>query len=83
MQLKTKQERKDTPLAETPDPTQPITDLKSALSDINNRNITRQATINASNAKLNAARIARSKEKKSVAGGTLYGLASFASTTEK
>lgn len=90
---KTKEERKadaankrdlSTPGASTPDPTEPITDLKSALADINARSAARQASKNASQAKLDADRIARSKQRKSIAGGEgsrLAGLASFSSTT--
>lgn len=76
--------RNDTPLADTPDPTTPVTNLKSALADINTRSAARQAAQNASQAKLDADRIARSKMKKSIAGGEgsrLAGLASFSSTT--
>lgn len=76
--------RKDTPLGETPDPTTPITNLKSALYDISARSAARQASQNASKEKLDAARIERSKQRKSIAGGEgskLAGLASFASTT--
>jgi hypothetical protein len=76
--------RADTPLGETPDPTAPITNLKTALTDINARSAARQASQNASQAKLDAARIERSKQKKSIAGGEgsrLAGLASFSSTT--
>lgn len=86
LKLKTKEERRaDTPLAETPDVTAPITDLKSALSDINTRSTARQNAINKSQEKLDAARIARSKAKRSVAGegGRLHGLASFGGTTGK
>ena len=78
------QTRPDTPLGETPDPTAPITNLKTALTDINARSAARQASQNASQAKLDAARIERSKQKKSIAGGEgsrLAGLASFSSTT--
>jgi hypothetical protein len=89
---KTKEERKadaaskrdlSTPGASTPDPTEPITNLKSALADINARSAARQAAQNASQAKLDADRIARSKQRKSIAGGEgsrLIGLASFGST---
>jgi len=85
---KTKQEREasqkrtDTPLGETPDPTKPVTDLKSALADINARSAARQKSLNESQEKLDAARIERSRARKSVAGeGTaLYGLESFKST---
>lgn len=84
---KTKQERessRDTPLSETPDSTRPVTDLKSALADINTRSEARQKSINESKAKLNAARIERSKNRKDTSGGVgLYGLASFAGTTGK
>ena len=70
-----------TPGAETPDLTAPVTDLKSALADINTRTATRQKSIDASNAKANAARVERSKAKTNKSGGGLYGLASFSSTT--
>ena len=73
-----------TPGAETPDPTASITNLKSALADINARSAARKASQKASKEKLDAARIERSKQKKSIAGGEgsrLAGLASFASTT--
>lgn len=76
--------RNDTPLADTPDPTTPVTNLKSALADINTRSAARQAAQNSSQAKLDADRIARSKMKKSIAGGEgsrLAGLATFAGTT--
>jgi hypothetical protein len=73
--------RPDTPLAETPDPTQPVTDLKSALADINTRTAARQASIDASHVKLDAARIERSKNRTPISGSRLYGLASFAGTT--
>ena len=82
---KTKQERKDTPLGDTPDPTTPITDLKSALTDINARSAARQTSQNASQKKLDDERNERSKARKSVAGEGigLYGLASFRNTTGK
>ena len=85
IKLKTKSERKDTPLADTPDPTEPISNLKSALADINARSTARQEAIDTSQAKLDAARIARSKQKKSIAGegSRLHGLATFAGTTGK
>lgn len=75
--------RKDTPLADTPDPTKPTYDLKSALADINARIAAQQASKNEAQAKLDAARIARSRQKKSVAGGDsgLYGLATFRNST--
>lgn len=87
---KTKEERKadsakrsDTPLGETPDPTTPVTNLKSALADINTRSAARQASQNESQAKLDASRIARSKATRSIAGdgGRLHGLASFGDRT--
>lgn len=76
--------RPDTPLAESPDATTPITDLKTALADINTRSAARQASQNESQAKVDAARIVRSKNRRSIAGGEgsrLAGLASFAGTT--
>ena len=88
---KTKEERKaeaakrpDTPLAETPDATTPVTNLKSVIDDINTRSAARQASKNETQAKLDAARIERSKAKKSIAGegSRLYGLASFADRTK-
>lgn len=78
------QTRPDTPLGESPDPTAPVTDLKSALADINTRSAARQVSLNASQKVLDAGRAERSKQKKSIAGGEgsrLSGLASFASTT--
>lgn len=81
MKLKTKKERKDTPLADSPDVEAPVNDLKSALADINKRQAERKTSMNETRAKLNEARIARSRNKKDVAGGSLYGLASFAGTT--
>lgn len=83
MKLKTKQERRDTPLSDSPDVEAPVTDLKSALADINKRTAARQTAMNESRAKVNAARIARSRERKSSADGALYGLASFRGTTGK
>jgi len=75
--------RNDTPLAETPDPTTPVTNLKSALADINTRSEARQSAQNASQAKLDADRIARSKARKSIAGegSRLHGLSSFSDRT--
>lgn len=84
MKLKTKQERKDLPLGESPDVTAPVTDLKSALADINKRTTDRQSSINASRAKVEQSRKERSRTKKPlVAEGNLYGLASFRNTTGK
>lgn len=84
LKLKTKQERKDTPLGESPEAEAPVTDLKTALSDINKRSSDRQKAINDAAAKVNADRAERSRNKKPlVAGGRLYGLASFANTTGK
>ena len=80
---KKKQERKDTPLADSPDVEAPVNDLKSALSNIKKRQAERTASMNETRAKLNEARIARSREKKDVAGGSLYGLASFRNSTGK
>lgn len=77
--------RPDTPLADSPDPTQPITDLKSALANIKERSAARQLSINATHKKLDDARKARIDAKRSIAGdgGKLYGLATFAGTTGK
>lgn len=83
MKLKTKQERKDTPLADSPEGEAPITDLKTVLADINTRSNARQSAINESRAKVNASRIERSKQKRSVSDASLYGLASFKGTTGK
>lgn len=76
---KTKQERKDTPLADSPEGEAPITDLKSALADINTRSIARQKVISSSNEKLNANKAERRRR---ASGGTLHGLASFADRTK-
>lgn len=87
IEKKTKEERRsDVPLGETPDPTKPITDLRTALADINARSAARREAQIASRKKLDEDRIARSKQKKSIAGGEgsrLSGLATFASTTGK
>jgi chromosome segregation ATPase len=74
---------RDTPLSDSPDVVAPITDIKSALADINTRAAARQKSVDESNSKLEDARIARSKAKRSIAGegGRLFGLASFQSTT--
>jgi hypothetical protein len=73
-----------TPAAETPELTKPVTDLKSALADINTRTAARKKVIDTARAKTDAARIARSKERSSSSSGTgLYGLASFRNTTGK
>ena len=76
-------ERKDTPLADTPDSEITPPNLKSALDDINTRIAARQASQNAAQAKLDAAREERSRKRKSVAGGDsgLYGLATFRNST--
>lgn len=78
-----KDKRPDTPLADTPENEKTPFDLKTALADINTRISARQESMNESMQKSNAARAARSKQKRNVAGqGTgLYGLATFASTT--
>lgn len=67
------------------DPTKPSTDLKVTLESIKQRSIDRQKAVNESRAKLNAARIERSKNRKANSGGGsgLAGLASFSSTTGK
>lgn len=76
---------RDTPLADSPDVPERVTDIKSALADINKRAAERQKNVDETNSKLEDARIARSKAKRSIAGegSRLYGLASFASTTGK
>ena len=76
---------RDTPLSDSPDVPERVTDIKSALADINARAAARQKSVDESNSKLEDARIARSKAKRSIAGegGRLFGLASFASTTGK
>lgn len=76
-------ERKDTPLADTPESETTVTNLKTALDDINSRSAARQASQNAVQAKLDAAIIERSRKRKSVAGGDsgLYGLATFRNST--
>ena len=84
IKLKTKQERKDTPLGATPDSETPVTDVKTALADINKRADARRAAINESRAKVEQSRKDRSRAKNPlVAGGNLYGLASFKNTTGK
>ena len=84
MKLKTKQEREQTPLAPTPDVTAPVTDLRSALADINTRTAARKVTIDESNKKLSDARVERSRAKSAgqPAGGRLHGLASFSDRTK-
>ena len=76
-------ERKDTPLADSPDSEITPPNLKSALDDINARIAARQASQNAMQAKLDADRIERSRKRKSVAGGDsgLFGLATFRNST--
>jgi hypothetical protein len=85
IKLKTKEERRaDTPLAATPTSAEPITDMKSALKDINERSAARQKSINESRAKTDAARIARNNSRKPLGEGSrLSGLASFGGTTGK
>lgn len=84
MKLKTKQERKDTPLETSPDAEAPVTDIKTALADINKRASLRQNAINESRSKVEQDRVERSRNKKHlVSGGSLYGLASFRNTTGK
>lgn len=76
-----KEENRDTPLSKSPEAITPITDIKSALADIDARSAARQKSISESNAKLNAARAERSRKKTNQSEGRLYGLASFANTT--
>ncbi len=79
---KTKEEIKAD--ADTTDVTTSVTNLKTALADINARSAKRQASQKDSQTKLDASRIERSKAKKSIAGegSRLYGLASFADRTK-
>lgn len=82
LKLKTKQERKDTPLAETPEGEERVTDIKTALADINKRSEARQTSMSESHAKVEAARKERNQNRKPIgSGGSLYGLASFRNTT--
>lgn len=76
-----KEEDRDTPLSKSPEAISPVTDVKSALADIEARSAARQKSVLDSNAKLNEARVKRSREKTNQSEGKLYGLASFASTT--
>ena len=80
-----KSKRPDTPLADTPENEKSKFDLKTALADINTRISARQEAMNESMQKSNAARAARSKQRRNVAGegSRLSGLATFASTTGK
>ena len=88
LHLKSKEERKsdsvkrdDTPLAKSPEAETPVTDLKSALDDIGRRSLDRQKSMDRSQAKLEAARVERSKEKPhQTGGGKLQGLASLKNT---
>jgi hypothetical protein len=73
------QKRGDTPLANTPEPW--VTDAESAIADINKKAKERQDYKTASDAKVEAARVERSKQRTPLASGKLSGLASFASTT--
>lgn len=80
---KTKEERgRDIPLPESPDVLSPITDIKSALSDIESRSAARQKSTTESRNKLNAAREARNRNRKPLSGGSLQGLASFSDRTK-
>ena len=79
------QKRADTPLANSPNAITPITDVKTALSDIEKRSQARIKARQEANKKLSDAREARSRSKKpfQTGEGRLYGLASFSSTTSK
>ena len=81
---KTKQEREQTPLATSPDVVAPVTDLRSALADINTRTAARKTVIDESNKKLSDARVARSQAKSAgkPGGSRLHGLASFSDRTK-
>ena len=88
LHLKNKEERKsasvkraDTPLADSPEAEAPAIDLKSALDDIGRRSLDRQKSMDRSQAKLEAARVERSKENPNqTGGGKLQGLASLKNT---
>jgi hypothetical protein len=75
------QKRGDTPLANTPEPVAWVTDANSAIADINKKAKERSDYKAASDAKTEAARVERSKQKPSLTSGKLSGLATFASTT--
>lgn len=84
---KTKEERqeaakenRDTPLAKTPEAITPISDVKSAIADIEKRSLARQKSIDESTSKRNAARIERSKNKTKQSGSKLQGLTSLSNT---
>lgn len=75
--------RPDTPLAKSPDAITKITDVKTALADIEKRSQARIKARQEANKKFSDAREARSKSKKQTGEGRLYGLASFSNTTGK
>jgi hypothetical protein len=78
---KTKQEREDTPLAKSPEAIAPITDVKSAIADIEKRSSERQAAIREAGIKSSASRAERSKKRTGqTGGGRLQGLASLTNT---
>lgn len=77
------QKRADTPLANSPNAITPITDVKTALADIEKRSQARIKARQEADKKLSDNREARSKAKKQIGEGRLYGLASFSSTTSK
>ena len=79
--IESAKKNRDTPLSKSPDAVAPVTDLKSAFADIEARSSARQKSIAESNAKLNAARAERNKEKTNQTGeGKLQGLASLKNT---
>lgn len=58
----------------------PVSDINTALADINARAAQRKATSDASQVKLTSDRIARRKTQKKQTGGTIQGLASLHNT---
>lgn len=58
----------------------PVSDINTALADINARAAQRKAASEASQAKLTSDRIARRKTQKGQSGGTIQGLASLKNT---
>jgi hypothetical protein len=62
---------------------QKVTDIRTALADIQKRSLERKKAREAVQKKISDNRAARSKERKSSSGSKLFGLASFSSTTSK
>lgn len=81
MKLKTKSERRvDKPLAETPKVERPITDIKSAITDINTRSAARMKAISDSQVKLDSDNEERNKSRRSLGESRIQGLASLHNT---